>query len=290
MFAPNGLYRVDYSYSEAASGNGSVKFDTMISDYFLLKAGTGSPSYVLGIPLDYGTYDLITAGSSIKFIDDLQVDSDYIDIDWRGQTIDLTGFNGSIILFGNKTVTVDTQRFPALNAPAKLIFSNINSSYKILRDGVECPTTICSVISYSSKRLTFSVTGFSTYSVQEIVNNTPTPNPTPTSTQSSSGSSGGIVFLGNSSVVPVKNPSENQPSQQTSSSGSASTPQPSSQTTENQQQNQQVKPVPQIINKEPVATNLNPDKDKKKVVVGIFAVVGMINLMMAIFLLRRERK
>jgi len=287
--APDGLYRVDYSYSEADAGNGSVRFDTLISDSFFVKSGTGSPNYILGIPLDYGTYSLDTSSNSIKFIDDLLVIGSNIQIDYRGQTLDLTGFQGSYIIFGSNKVTVDSTSFPALNAPAKLTFANINSPYKILKNGVDCSTSVCSVISYSSKRLTFSVTGFSTYEVVAVANTTNTTTPVSSSSSSSSGgSSGGIIpnrtVTNNSGGVPVVKPSgNNQPSQQTSSSGSASTPQVTSEA-DRLGLGTPVAPV----NKQPTVTNLNPTSDKKKVIVAVFAAIGFLNLIMAIVLFRRR--
>jgi hypothetical protein len=284
--APDGLYRADYSYSEADTGNGSVRFDTLISDSFFVKSGSGSPNYILGIPLDYGTYSLDTSSNSIKFIDDLLVIGSSIQIDYRGQTLDLTGFRGSYIVFGSNKVTVDSTSFPALNAPAKLIFSNINSSYRVLKDGVECPISVCSVISYSSKRLTFSVTGFSTYEVVAVENTTIPPSSSSSSSSSSSGSSSsGLIsnktVTQNTSGVPVVKPSgNNQPSQQ-SSSGSASTPQVTSEA-------DTLGLSANSVTKQPTPTNLNPAPDKKKVIVAVFSAIGLANLIMAIVLFGRR--
>jgi len=287
--APNGLYKLDYSYSEASSGNGSIRFDTTISDSFFIKSGTGSPNYMLGLSLDYGIYTLETSGTSIKFIDDLVIDSDYIQVDYRGQTLDLTGFQGGYILIGPNKITIDSAAFPALNAPAKLIFTNINSPYKILRNGIECPASICSVISYSSKRLTFSVTGFSTYEVIYAPVNTT--NTTIPSTTTTSGSSGGIIpnrtVTSNNSGVPAVKPIGNQPSQQTSSSGSAaSTPPVTSEADTLGLGANSIKPV----DKQPTPTSLNPSPDKKKVIVAVFSAIGLVNLIMAVALFRREGK
>jgi len=283
--APDGVYRIDYSYSEASTGGGSVAFSSFVSDSFILQSGDGLNNYVLGIPLEYDDYTLSTKASNIRFIDDLQIKGPLITVDYRGETIDLTGFNGTYVVFGTRKVTISG--FPALDAPAKIVFENINSPYTILRDGVVCPTSVCSVQSYVSKRLTISVAGFSTYEIREDSAQQNTTQNTTKSNTTTGGSttSGGTIpppksnqsKTGVPSNVVRPNENNNQPSQ-TSSTGSAGTP--------------SISPPIQQVDK-PVITNPIPPvqiDDKKKMIVGVFAAVGLANLILAMVLFRNRRE
>lgn len=191
IFSANqsGLYKLTYSYSEAAVGSGSVKFDTRISDSFYVEVDSDSGN-TLGIPLNYTGYILITSATDVRFINDLvvkSIHSDWPQIDFSGRDVDLTGFTEPVIsIISNRKVAVNSSLFPALNQSAKITFYNVGSNYKIYKDGVEC-STHCSVISKTSTRLIVAVTGFSIYEVIEQAVQ-PVQN-----TSSSSGSTGGSI-------------------------------------------------------------------------------------------------
>jgi len=292
----NGVYRVDYSYSEAASGNGSVKFDTKTSDYFLVKAGDGDYSYALGIPVVYSGFSLITSAIDPKSVTDLQISKldGTMSIDFRGDNIDLTGFKEQYISFGTRTVTINSAAFPNLNKPAKITMYQVQSPYKIYKDGVECPNNICSVISYSSSRLVFSVNGFSTYEVKyvPVVNNTPIINntpviPTPSSNPSSGGggSSGGIIPSRNITPVnPIRPIIPNVPIPQREGGIVPETSQ-LSQSSTGQGLNSSL-----LLDKEISGSKLTPNsveiipKDKKKIFAFVVAAFGLGFLTLAIFL------
>ncbi|MBR9699462.1 hypothetical protein GOV09_03345 [Candidatus Woesearchaeota archaeon] len=79
------------------------------------------------------------------------------------------GINASInfdeaVEISYASISVDTERYPSLNAPANLTMENLAMmSPLILRDGVRCLT--CQILSWDTGtgRLHFSVPGFSTY-------------------------------------------------------------------------------------------------------------------------------
>jgi hypothetical protein len=76
----------------------------------------------------------------------------------------------SAITISDNLISLDPALLPELNKPAILYFQNINfTDPKPLRNGVDCPETICTEISYDNTTgiYVFSVTGWSSYSVAE---------------------------------------------------------------------------------------------------------------------------
>ncbi|MEK6861654.1 MAG: hypothetical protein AABY07_06810 [Nanoarchaeota archaeon] len=68
------------------------------------------------------------------------------------------------IVFTNNFISINSTAVPNLNKSTNITFYNITfSNPKILRDGADCPASICEIISYSNNRLKFSVTHFSSY-------------------------------------------------------------------------------------------------------------------------------
>ncbi|MBI2558025.1 LamG domain-containing protein [Candidatus Woesearchaeota archaeon] len=98
------------------------------------------------------------------------------------RTIDI----GAYTNITSKSVFVDTANVPELNVPATIVFYNLTyTNPRILRDGIVCPDTVCRIINSTGSEITFNVTGFSTYTVEE------TPIDTSSTTTSSGGSASG---------------------------------------------------------------------------------------------------
>jgi hypothetical protein len=180
----DGLYRVKYKLSEAAGSGSGISFSFSSSDYFYIRVGTGNFSKSIGIPLVYPGYTFVTNSDNASKIEDLIIQAGRVEVDFRGKTLDLRGFNGSYIKFTDKSVFINSSAMPTFNQKAKIVFYNIKSEYKIYRDGVECSYPACKVLSYQSRKLTVEVSGFSKY---EIVDSDPPEKKTETKTSSSGG-------------------------------------------------------------------------------------------------------
>jgi len=80
------------------------------------------------------------------------------------QTVNLS----STINLTDNFVSIDSVAHPELNKSATISFYNLTlSDPMILRNGVVCPSSICTKISYSGGVLVFNVTGFTNYSSAE---------------------------------------------------------------------------------------------------------------------------
>jgi hypothetical protein len=65
-------------------------------------------------------------------------------------------------------IFVNSTALPELNISANLYLYNLAfTNPKIMRDGVECPSSICTKLSYATGTLAFNVTGFSAYWAEE---------------------------------------------------------------------------------------------------------------------------
>ncbi|MFA5019738.1 MAG: hypothetical protein WC533_01425 [Candidatus Pacearchaeota archaeon] len=74
-------------------------------------------------------------------------------------------------------IEVNSTALPQLNKTVKLKLYNLTfTNPKILKDGVDCPSSICTKESYSGNTLTFNATGFSVYSAGETEEETATNN------------------------------------------------------------------------------------------------------------------
>jgi len=84
-------------------------------------------------------------------------------------------------------VELDSSHLLGFNDSARVsLFGLSFSNPQILRDGVVCPESICSEVSYAAGTLSFNVTGFSVYSARE----TPSKQTASATSSTSSGSSG----------------------------------------------------------------------------------------------------
>lgn len=119
-----------------------------------------------------------------------------------GQNCNLS-FDGdfdSWVNISHNYISLNSSNLSNLNISATLTLTNLSfTTPRILRDGVLCPSRICTEVSYSGGTYVFSVTGFSAYSSEE----TPTGGQqegSPGSTGGGGGGASGIVIQKN---VPV---------------------------------------------------------------------------------------
>ncbi|MFA6076841.1 MAG: LamG-like jellyroll fold domain-containing protein [Candidatus Paceibacterota bacterium] len=133
--------------------------------------------------LNSSSFDLGTAYGKVSFTNAplIKSNGDALDID-------------SHLTIGQALVTLNSTSLPELNRPATITLYNLSfNTVKILKDGVLCTT--CGTPSYSTvagqgKTLVFTVSGFSTYTVIEGTDPTPS---THTVTVNKSGSGSGTV-------------------------------------------------------------------------------------------------
>ncbi len=109
-----------------------------------------------------------TGLGKIKFKDpvDLSRDNGLIDID-------------SNVTISDKTVHIESSSIPELNKPATITLYNVTETNpRILRDGKVCEPPQCVIESFSNGTLVFTVSGFSTYTVDETpTTSEPAPKP-----------------------------------------------------------------------------------------------------------------
>jgi len=80
----------------------------------------------------------------------------------------------SYVNISDNWIEINSSVLWQLSGTAILTLYNLSfNSPKILRNGADCPASICQIISYVNGTLTFSVTGFTSYSAAEYVAPTP---------------------------------------------------------------------------------------------------------------------
>jgi hypothetical protein len=120
---------------------------------------------------------------------ELYLDSGSGDINWT-VPVDLSGSNllfSDAIKISYRKISVDSSMMPELDSPAVLTFknsgfSNINQ-VMVLRNGIVCPTAICTGLTVSDGNIYLQVNSFSEYSLQ------------PLTTKISDMSFGGVLIL-----------------------------------------------------------------------------------------------
>jgi hypothetical protein len=121
------------------------------------------------IILENINYGKILFNEAINLTNDSDITDNQLDID----TSTNISFN---------RIEINTVTLPNFNKPATLTLYNLNFvNPRILKDGVLCPDSVCTLQSYSGGTLVFNVAGFSTYSSEE------TPEEIPSTTRSSGG-------------------------------------------------------------------------------------------------------
>jgi len=77
------------------------------------------------------------------------------------------------INISNSFVSINSTALSELNKAATITLYNVGlSNPRIMKDGVICPSTVCTEVSYSGANYTFTVTGFSNYSLEETPSST----------------------------------------------------------------------------------------------------------------------
>lgn len=121
-----------------------------------------------------------------------------IGVPWKGlinfssHNINLSGLDlDSYVTISSNMISVDSDHLQRLNVSARLTIYNLSYSTTpiVMRNGEACPSSICTVISYSGNNFTFDVTGFTSYSAATTTTTTITA--TSVSGGSGGGSSGG---------------------------------------------------------------------------------------------------
>jgi len=73
----------------------------------------------------------------------------------------------------NNYVSINSTALSELNKVATITLYNVElNNPRIMKDSVVCPSTICTEVSYSGGNYTFTVTGFSNYSIEETPSST----------------------------------------------------------------------------------------------------------------------
>lgn len=99
--------------------------------------------------------------------------SSYIRINFPNVTQNGTNLSADVIMRHNYTF-VNSSNAVGLNRSANITFFNLQlNNPRILRDGVACPSAICTKTTYNSSNgtLIFNVTGFSTYYAEDYCGN-----------------------------------------------------------------------------------------------------------------------
>jgi hypothetical protein len=159
------------------------QFTTNFSDYSDEALETLT-NVVLEVP-DYGM---------ISFLDTINISDMVTDLD---SNIDIT----------NRSIYINVGNLPNFDKPANLSLYNLTfTNPRILMDGSVCSSSVCTKESYVDGILTFNVTGFANYSVDE------TPSEQPSAAPSGGGGGGGgssgssfyLDFTVNPQVIKVK--------------------------------------------------------------------------------------
>ena len=107
------------------------------------------------IILENTQYGKIRFNESINMTDDLINNDNLLDLD-----------NNTNI--SQNRIELNSTALPNFDKPATLYLYNLTfSNPRILRDGVVCPSSVCTFQSYSGGNLTFNVTQFTVYSAEE---------------------------------------------------------------------------------------------------------------------------
>jgi len=85
----------------------------------------------------------------------------------KDNTDNLLDVDSNINISSNR-IEINSTEVPNFNKSTTLWLYNLNFAIpRILKDGVVCPSTICTKESYTGNTLKFNVTSFSVYSAEE---------------------------------------------------------------------------------------------------------------------------
>lgn len=107
------------------------------------------------IILEHTDYGKIRFNSEINLSNDNTPDNNEIDLD-------------DYIMVSNNSIIINSTALPNFNKSATLYLYNLAFiNPKIMKDGENCPSTICNLINYSGGTFVFNVSHFTSYSLQE---------------------------------------------------------------------------------------------------------------------------
>ena len=114
---------------------------------------------ITDMTLEHTSYGKILFNEIINISDDGESEGSKL-----RKTINLSAY----INISFNHIFINATALPQLNKSATLSLYNLSfTNPRILRDGLICPSTICTKISYAGGALIFDVTSFSTYSAEE---------------------------------------------------------------------------------------------------------------------------
>ncbi|MEK6855276.1 MAG: hypothetical protein AABX73_03570 [Nanoarchaeota archaeon] len=132
-----------------------------------------------GIFLEDFSYGKIKFNVPINFTDDSNINDNLLDID---EHINIS----SRIIYLNSTALTN------FNVSATLLFYGLSETSPVIkRDGETCPSSICVQNYYTNGELSFNVTHFTTYSIEEASSASESGTTSTSTSSGSSGSSGG---------------------------------------------------------------------------------------------------
>ncbi len=95
--------------------------------------------------------------------------TDYGIIEFKDKYLDFSDLDlDSYLAINNNLVAMNTDKLSKLNTSATITLYNLTLiNPRIMADGVECPASICQIVSYTGGNLTFTVAHFTNYYAEE---------------------------------------------------------------------------------------------------------------------------
>jgi tetratricopeptide (TPR) repeat protein len=113
------------------------------------------------------TFTATTTASSVQFLEPINLPPSL-----------LISLDAEAIQIGENSIFVDSTQFPFLDVPARIVFENLGGSARIVLVDFEdngtfvpCDPPQCTLVSFVDGTLIFDVTGFTTYSSEEVNEN-----------------------------------------------------------------------------------------------------------------------
>ncbi len=110
------------------------------------------------------TFTATTTASSVQFLEPINLPPSL-----------LISLDAEAIQIGENSIFVDSTQFPFLDVPARIVFENLGGTSRILLVDFEdngtfepCDPPQCTLVSFADGTLIFDVTGFTTYSSEEV--------------------------------------------------------------------------------------------------------------------------
>ncbi len=178
-------------------GNHGVLSSPAISNGLLVVGAYDHNVYAFSLmnatDFDGGTTNFVTA--DVANLSDLVIENTRYGKITFSEPVNLSGgadLNANINI-SYDSIGINSTALPELNKLAVLQLYNLTfANPRVLKDGSACSPTDCTITSYTGGILSFTITGFSTYSADETpatfvgIGSTPSPSPSPSATPSPS--------------------------------------------------------------------------------------------------------